>query len=183
MGESRNINGTAYALTVITAILPGHETEVRNVIEHLPRGLASPIARLGTVHTSRLQIFDELVYQGPRQKPDPLNSNYLVFTAAFDGELETFLDALLRLMPEEAHSWWQHCVGYPGVSEPAAFKAWIRRNQIHTSLFVVASPNQTVKGVLEALALRERVTDFAIAAQGLDATELQQRFRQTFRDA
>jgi hypothetical protein len=34
--------------------------------------------------------------------------------------------------------------------------------------------------VREALALRERVLDFAVEAQGLDAVVLQERFRSTF---
>ena len=80
MGDSRNRTGTAYALSVFTAIIPGHEEDVRRTIEELPRGEDAPIARLGTVHTSRLQIFDDLVYQGAPQKPDELKSSYLVFT-------------------------------------------------------------------------------------------------------
>lgn len=182
MGERRNVTGTAYALSVFTAIIKGHEEAVREVIESLPLGPDAPIARLGTVHTSRLQIFTNLVHQGPSQKPDKLRNSYLIFTAAFDGELEPFLDSVIRLIPKEADSWWRHCVGYPGIDEPAAFKAWIRHNQVHTSLFAVASPNQSVPGVLAALDLRERVTNFAIEAQGLDAAELQKRFRETFRE-
>ena len=34
--------------------------------------------------------------------------------------------------------------------------------------------------MLESLELRERIIDFAIEAQGLDAAELQARFRETF---
>jgi hypothetical protein len=183
MGERRNVIGTAYALSIFTAILIGHEEQVREAIESVARGGNSPFARLGTVHTSRLQIFDRLVHQGPSQKPDRLLSSYLVFTATFDGELEPFLDALLRRMSEEAHSWWRHCVGYPGVSEPAAFKAWIRHNQRHTSLFLVDVPNESVTSTLQALALRERVIEFAVAAQGLGAEELQRRFNDAFRAA
>jgi hypothetical protein len=179
MGEHGNVTGTAYALTVFTAIIPGHEAEVRTTIEGLPRGPKSPIARLGTVHTSRLQIFDRLVYQGPSQKRDSLNSNYLVFTAAFDGELEPFLDSVVDRLPE-ADSWWRHCVAYPGLAERAPFKRWIRHNQIPTSLFAVNSPNERVSDVVESLALREKVLDFAISAQGLDAGELQKRFQRTF---
>jgi hypothetical protein len=182
MGERRNLTGTAYALSTFAAIIPGHEEQVREVIESLPRGQDAPIAKLGTVHTSRLQIFDHLVHQGPNQKPDRLRNAYLVFTAAFDGELDPFLDSLIRVIPAEADSWWRHCVGYPGIHEQAAFKAWIRHNQVHTSLFAVASPNQNVPGVLDALALREQVTKFAIESQGLDAAELQKRFRETFRE-
>jgi hypothetical protein len=182
MGERRNVTGTAYALTVFTAIIPGLEEAVRAVIENLPLGPDSPIARLGTVHTSRLQIFDRLVHQGPSQQRESLNSNYLVFTAAFDGELEPFLDAVVDRMPE-ADSWWRHCIAYPGLADRPAFKRWIRHNQIHTSLFAINSPNRTVPEVLESLALREKLLDFAIATQGVSERELHERFQKTFVEA
>ncbi|HEY5058404.1 MAG TPA: hypothetical protein VII51_05250 [Gaiellaceae bacterium] len=180
MGESRNRFGTAYALTVFTPILPGQTDEVRSIIEAVPRGEAGPFARLEQVHFTRLQIFDQLVYQGAPQKPDRLKSAYLVFTASFDGALDPFLDALCERIPAEADSWWSHCVGYPGTADRAAFKRYIQHNKVHTSLFGVAYPTASVADVRESLALRERVLDFAVAAQGLDAAALQERFRQTF---
>jgi hypothetical protein len=182
MGESRNRTGTAYALTVFTAIDPGRTEDVRAIIDNVPRAQASPLARLKQVHLSRLQIFDKLVYQGPSQKPDKLNNDYLVFTAVIDRELDKFLDDIIALVPE-ADQWWRHCVAYPGFSDPAAFKKWIRHNQRHTSLFAVASPGQSVQDVQHSLALREQVLDFAIKTQGLSAEELQQRFNQTFVEA
>ena len=180
MGESRNITGGAYALTIFTAIIPGHEEALRETIEALPRGAESPLARLKQLHTSRLQIFDHLVYQGPPALRDELQSNYLVFTAAFDGALDPFLDAIIDHVGVDAGRWWRHCVGYPALADRAAFKGWVKRNQLHTSLFAVASPNESVANVLESLALREKVLAFAIAAQGLPADEVQERFRRTF---
>ena len=181
MGESRNRTGTAYALTVLTAILPGHEEKLRQTIESLPLGEDSPLARLGTIHTSRIQIVNHLVYQGAPQKRDQLRSNYLVFTAAFDGaDLDVFLASIADKLPAAADSWWRHCVGYPGLKDRAAFGHWIRHNQLHTSLFAVASPNRSVSDVVDSLALREQVLEFAIANQGVDAVELQKRFRTTF---
>ena len=151
MGESRNRTGTAYALTVLTAIIPGHEEELRQTIESLPRGEDSPLARLGTIHTSRLQIFDHLVYQGTPQKRDQLRSDYLVFTAAFDGaDLDSFLDSIADKLPAEADSWWRHCVGYPGLKDRPAFRRWIRHNQIHTSLFAVAKYTGSSGGTVRA---------------------------------
>ena len=182
MGDIRNRTGTAYALTVFTAIDPGRTEDVRNIIDNVPRGAASPLARLRQVHLSRLQIFDKLVHQGPSQTPDQLKNHYLVFTAVIDGDVDTFLDDIIALVPE-ADQWWRHCVAYPGFSDPAAFKKWIRHNQRHTSLFAVASPGQSVQDVQESLATRERVLEFAISAQGLSAEELQQRFNQTFVEA
>ncbi|MEE2897061.1 MAG: hypothetical protein VX815_01210 [Gemmatimonadota bacterium] len=183
MGESRDRTGTAYALTVITAISPGQVEEVRKVIEGVPRGVSSPLAKLGTVHTSRLQIFDHLVYQGAPQKRDQLRWDYLVFTAAFDGhDLDPFLDSIVDQIPDEADSWWRHCLAYPGLKDRTAFKKWIRDNQVHTSLFAVASPNRSVPEVLESLALRERLVEFAIANQNqqTSAAELRERFRSAF---
>jgi len=46
MGEVRNRVGTAYALTVFTPIIAGHEEELRAHIEGLPTGPESPLARL-----------------------------------------------------------------------------------------------------------------------------------------
>lgn len=180
MREKHNRTGTAYALTVFTAIRHGYEQVVNDVIEGLPRGAASPLARMPQLHTSRLQIFDKLVYQGAPQQRDELKNSYLVFTAAFDGDPNAFVDALATTIPEAAHSWWRHCVGYPGLEDRAAFRRWISHNQLDTSLFGVASHDVTVQQVRESLRIREQVIEFAIAAQGLDAETLQQRFRQTF---
>jgi hypothetical protein len=172
--------GTAYALTTFAAILPDRVDTVREQIERLPRGPHSPLARLEGLHYSRLHIFDELVYQGAPQKPDRLKSAYLVFTASFDGELDAYLAAICTKLPAEADSWWGHCVAYPGAGDAEGFKRWLRHNQIGTSLFASAYPTESVAAVREALALREQVLDFAIAAQGLPAAELQERFRRTF---
>ena len=126
MGASRNRVGTAYALTVFTPIAPGHEDELRAHLEGLPEGAGSALARLDQLHTARLQIFDHLVHQGARQKPDRLKSNYLVFTASFDGDLDGFLDAICERLAPEADAVWGHCAGYPGTSNRAAFKAACR---------------------------------------------------------
>jgi hypothetical protein len=175
--------GTAYGLTVITAIVPGHEQEVRSTIEGLPRGEDGPFSHLEQVHFARLQIFDHLVYQGAPQKPEAdLRSNYLVFTTSFDGERDTLLEAISERIPAEADSWWGHCVAYPGTVDRNAFRHWIKHNQVPTHLFSSPYPTASVRDVRESLALRDQVVDFAISAQNLEARELQQRFRQTFAD-
>jgi hypothetical protein len=174
--------GTAYGLTVYTAITPGREEQVRETIEALPKD-DGPFSRLPMVHFARLQIFDHLVYQGAPQKPDQLRSHYLVFTSSFDGGRDAFLDAICERMPAEADSWWSQCVGYPGSGDRRAFRRWIVHNQIPTHLITSPYPTASVQDVRESLALRERLVAFAVDAQGLDATELQARFRQTFADA
>jgi hypothetical protein len=183
MGASRNRVGTAYALTVFTPIAPGHEDELRAHLEGLPEGAGSALARLDQLHTARLQIIDHLVHQGARQKPERLKSNYLVFTANFDGDLDDFLDAICARVAPEADALWGHCAGYPGASDRAAFKRYIAEHQIHTNLSAAAYATASVSRVRESLALRERVVDFAADAQGLDAAALKERFLNTFAEA
>ena len=174
--------GTAYGLTVFTPIVPGHEEAVRDTIEGLPRGDDGPFSRLEQVHFARLQIFDQLVHQGPSQRPDRLRHAYLVFTASFNGARDAFLDAVAVRMPDEADSWWSHCVAYPGAADRAAFTRYLTHNQVPTHLFSSPYPTATVQDIRESLALRERVVDFVVAAQHLEPRELQERFREAFAD-
>jgi hypothetical protein len=180
MGASRNRVGSAYALTTFAPIIPGREDELRAYIEGLPMGADSPLARLDTLHLSRIQIFDHLVHQGDKQKPDRLESSYLVFTSSFDGDLDAYLDTICERIPVEADTWWGHCVDYPGTADRAAFKGYIADHQAHTNLFASAYPTGTVAKVRESLALREQLVDFAADAQGLDAATLKERFLSTF---
>ncbi len=180
MAEGWNRVGGAYSLTVISRILPGHEEELRTYIESLPRGPDSPLARLDTLHFSRLHILAELEYQGKPQKPDRLNHGHLVFTSSFDGELRPYLASIRELLAPEADAWWGHCAGYPGTADRTAFERWVREHQVDSALFASAHPHASVAEVHECLDLRERLLDFAAVAQGLDAATLQRRFQEAF---
>jgi len=176
--------GTARALTVFAAIIPGHEETVRELIESLPRGEDSPLARLPQLHVSRLQIIKELEYQGGGQKPDELASSYLLFTSSFNGDEHEYLDMICERLPEEADSWWSHCVGYPGTADREAFKRYILSHHQQTNLFASAYRNETVQDVRDAIALRERMIDFVVDLQGSDdAAELKRRFLAEFAEA
>lgn len=169
--------GCAYSLTVIAPIVAGREQEARDAIEALPVGAASPLARLGALHFSRIHVVSELVLQGPRQRwRDRLRAAQLVFTSTFDGDLAPYLDALRPI----AGTWWRFCESYPGGDDGEKFAGWVRDHQINSSLFASAHPDATVPGVLASLALRERIIDFAVAARGLDPAELQRRFSDEF---
>jgi hypothetical protein len=176
----RNETRGAYALTVFTPIVPGHEDALREYIEGLPVGAESPLARLRGLHLSRIQIFDALVDQGHGHKVDRLRFRQLLFTSTFDGGLDAYLDEICSLLGAEADGWWGHCVGYPGTADRAAFKAYIRAHQVNTNLFASAFPRATVAEMLEGLSLREQVAAFAADAQGLDAAALQSSFLARF---
>jgi hypothetical protein len=165
--------GVAYSLTVIAPVVAGREDEAREAIEALPPDF---LRGLDNLHFSRIHVVSDLVFQGPQQRHrDELRASHLVFTSTFDGELEPYLEALWPL----AGTWWRFCVGYPG-SAGEEFVRWVREHQLDSSLFASAHPEATVPGVLESLALRERLVDFAIQARALEPAELQRRFRDAF---
>ena len=172
--------GCAYSLTVVAPIVAGREEDARAAIEALPLGAASPLARLSDLHFSRIHVVSDLVHPGPRQRHrDTLRAGQLIFTSTFDGRtLDPYLEEL-RLQAEP-DTWWRHCVGYPGSTDRAAFARFVRDHQVDSSLFASAHPRARVPQVLESLALRERIIDFAVEAHGLDPNELQRRFRETF---
>ena len=94
--------------------------------------------------------------------------------------LDPYLDALAERVPE-ADEWWGRCAGYPGRADARGVPRLRARAPGATRAFPVArSRTRRVADVREALALRERVIDFAVEAQGLDAATLQARFRSTF---
>ena len=170
--------GGVYALTTFARVQPGLEDELEAYLAALPVGPQSPFARIDTLHTARAQLFRSLVHQGPKQaRTDVLKHAHLVFTSTIDGALDPYLDALAERVPE-CDEWWGRCVGYPG--RGAGFRAWVRSRQARPGLFQSAMPGATVRDVREALALRERVIDFAVEAQGLDAAALRARFEAAF---
>ena len=110
--------------------------------------------------------------------PDHLASSYLLFTACFDGPLDSYLDELCHELAAEAPAMWGHCAGAPQPPTGAALKAYLRAHQATTGFFVAAYPQATVGQVRDALAQREHVIAFARSAQAMDPAQLQAAFRE-----
>lgn len=178
-----NTSGQAYAFMVVTPILPDAKSALLRYLAALPTGEASPLARMGSTHFARWLVLDDLVYEGPPQERDTLQSAYLFFISNFDGDLDPYLEAILDHMPAESEALWGCCVGFPGLEDRAAFKTYLKHNQLNTTFFISAYPDATVEDVRKSLSLRQRVTDFAISAQGLDASSLRQAWSQEFAEA
>jgi hypothetical protein len=179
ISERGDRTGGAYALTTFARVLPGRADSLEAHLNALPRGRASPFAALPMLHIARVQVFRALVHQGPRQRhTDLLRHAHLVFTSTIHGTLDAYLRALAGV--PECDGWWGACAGYPGREEVGAFVAYVRGLQVRTSLFQTMLPHATVADVRDALALRERVIDFAVETQGLEAAALQERFRAAF---
>ena len=175
-----NAAGQAYCLSVLTPVLPARESALCAYLEQLPKGDQGPFWKVGTTHFVRWVVIHQLVYEGPPQVRDTLGTPCLLFTAVFDGALDAYLDLLCSTLGTELDAVWGQCVGSPGTRDVQQFKAYLRHNQIDATFFYAAYPDASLRKVLEALDLRQRFTEFAIAAQALEPAERLQAFRTSF---
>jgi hypothetical protein len=178
VSRSSNVFGTAYLLMVLTPIRPGEEDALRAFLDGLrDAGSAqrSPLARLPRTHVGRWLILDDMPHD-PAAPHDHLDLPYLLFTSAFDGDLESYLDELVEELAGEAQEIWGRCVGCPDPASGPALKRYLKHNQLDAGFFFAAYPRATVADVTRALDKRERLIAFAVRTQGMAAAELQQAF-------
>lgn len=181
MSHHSNISGQAYSLTVLTPIIDGHETHLAQHLNALPSGDQSPLASVPGTHFARWVVIDDVIYEGPDQGDrDHLRHPRLLFTSNLDGDLDPYLEALRTGLGESADTIWGHCLGYPGRADAGAFHRYIRDHQIDSSLFFAAYGDRTVSDVKRSLAVRTKLIEFALRAQGLGAVELKSAFLEEF---
>jgi hypothetical protein len=171
--------GQAHALTVLTSILPGHESALTRHLNALPSGPGSPLARVPGTHFARWVVIGDVVYEGQGAR-DHLTLGQLLFTSNFDGPLSPYLESLRAGLGAGADAIWQHCSGYPGSDDPSAFAGYLQAHQIKSSLFFAAYGERTVEDVKRSLDVRRKLIGFALNAQGMAAADLQTAFRHTF---
>jgi hypothetical protein len=172
-----NVSGQAYALTVLTPIVPGHEQELRDLLERYTDE-SSPFARLPRTHFGRWLILDDFVHDREQPKPDRLTSRYLIFTSNFDGGRDSYLEELCAL--PEAREIWSHCVGAPASGTTTELARYLEHNQIRTGFFVAAYPNATVRQVKASLEQRDALVQFAMDAQRMPPDDLKREFETRF---
>jgi hypothetical protein len=179
-----NQSGNVYGLTILSPIINGaagdvsHDCAIRDYLADLPRDHRSLFAKVSSTHLARLVVMDDVVFVGTPAREEHLQSKYLVFETNFDGDLDTYLTRMAREAPEEVYAVCQHCVGYPGVQDPAAFAAYMKKCQIETTYFFADVNNKTVQQTLRALKVQSGVAHFIEGNQGKSAGEIQAAFRQ-----
>lgn len=123
-------------------------------------------------------------------KVDRLKSRYLVFSSNFHGESDDDLDRYLRELwrhwdyvdySGERHGIrhvWEHCVAFDKVGDEDDFVAYMKRCQVPTTLFFNGSTGEPLKEQLKALYIKQELSRFAVANQGLGAAEIQAAYRE-----
>ena len=177
--RSANVVGHTYTLLVLTPIRPGQDDALRAYLEAL-RGDDSPLARLPRTHVARWLIMDEMPAPPGLDVHDTLGGPYLLFTSAFDGDLDSYLAELAERLAPEAGEIWGRCIGCPQPAEGAAQKAYLGRNQIDCGFAFAAYGHASVQRIRSALDKRERLIDFAVRAQELAPAQRQAAFLAEF---
>jgi hypothetical protein len=177
-----NQSGQIYGLTILSPILENdrldicHATALRWYLASLPRDHTSPFARVSSTHFARLVVMDDVVFVGAPAREEHLKSRYLVFETNLDGDLDTYLARMAQEIPEFVDAVWTHCVDYPGVADPAAFAAYMKKCQIETTFFFADVNDKTVQQTLKALQVQSALAHFIEKSQGKPAAEIQKAF-------
>jgi hypothetical protein len=177
-----NQNGQVYGLTILSPIIEderldiGHSQEIRWYLGHLARDHKSPFAQVSSTYLARLVVMDDVVYVGAPACEEHLKSRYLIFETNFDGDLDTYLTRMARETPEFVDAVWKHCVGYPGVSDTAAFVAYMKKCQVTTTFFFADVNDRTVQRSLKALQTQSALACFIEKHQGKPPAEMQREF-------
>jgi hypothetical protein len=176
--RSTNVAGRTYALMVLTPVRPGLEAELRDYIEGLDG--ASPFARLKRTHFARLLVVPDMPVARGASYHDPLDGPYLLLTANFDGDVDSWLDELAALLAPEAGEIWGRCIGCPRPAEGAALKAYLWRNQLDSGVVFAAYGQASVARIHGALDKRARLAEFVVKAQDMDSTQRRTAFLAEF---
>jgi hypothetical protein len=174
-----NQSGNVYGLTILSPILQdlsaetSHNCAIRMKLANLPRDESSPFARVSSTHMARLVVMDDVVYVGIPSCEEHLKSQYLIFETNFDGDLDIYLTSMARDIPLDVDAVWQHCWGYPGTKDVAAFIAYMKKCQITTTFYFADVNKSTVQQTLRALQTQAAVAEFIKKNQGKTAAEQQ----------
>lgn len=177
-----NQSGQVYGLTILSPIIEDerldicHSMELRWYLGHLPRDHKSPFAQISSTYLARLVVMDDVVYVGAPACEEHLKSRYLVFETNFDGDLDTYLESMAKKTPEFVDAVWKHCVGYPGLSDIAAFVAYMKKCQVTTTFFFADVNNRTLEQSLRALQTQSALTRFIEKCQGKPPAQVQREF-------
>ncbi|MDO9353666.1 MAG: hypothetical protein Q7T55_08220 [Solirubrobacteraceae bacterium] len=176
-----NRAGQAYGFLAITPIRPGQEAALRATLAKIDRRQTSPFARIARTHFARwvvLEDFDTGADFHP-QDEDRLGCQYLIFSACFDGDLDSWLDELIDELAPEIEAVWSHCIGVEPTA-PADVKRYLLHNQQDSGLFYSAYPHATVPEVRRVLKAQRDLRALAVRRHELTPQELRDEFLEHF---
>jgi len=202
-----NINGNAYALTILSPIKNGnigevaYSDEVRDRLLEWNLRANSPMTKvpqtylcryfvLDDVYTESLpgtdlygtiidifSIFSDTVRRKALPAEDHLQSNYLVFSSNFHGDLDAYLRGMWNAISDDIKKVWEFCWAFDQVHDADSFVAYMKKCQLTAALFFVGSTDDSLEEQLKSLYLKQEFKKFAMSTQGMTAAQLQQEYK------
>jgi hypothetical protein len=172
---SRNVDGDAIALTVLTTFKWWGRVWVGLVFvfARLCPPVLAPLMRLRFIHFARWATVRRLPYNGPPQRKGRLRYAHLYFETNFNGGWEEYIDAFSFILaggPTRYGQLWA-TYGFPDPLPTWPFKDFIRRNEVEATHFYSAYPESTTSTVLNALELDRQLDVFLRQTGALDDDE------------
>ena len=172
--------GVTRHLTAVFEVEPAEAASLQMVLGSL--GSPGPFAAMPMVRHARLVVLDGLPDDARRNwrvRPRPPVA-YLLFSAAYEGELEPFVAALVTSFGDRMAAVFGRCVGFP--AEPSAsaaasaaeITAFLRRH-LHKGLITFSTYRGSLADIRRALALRDALVALVADAPGLDVAGLRAR--------
>jgi hypothetical protein len=173
--------GQAYGFLAITPIKPGEEQALRDLLADIDARSESPFAELPRTHFARWVVLEDF-FTGDDYQPhdeDHLDCQYLIFSACFDGERDSYLEDLTGILADDLEAIYAHGIGVDS-SAPTDVQRYLLHNQIDCGLFYSAYPHTTVPEVQRVLQQRTQLRALAVAQYHLTPAELQAQFVDQF---
>ena len=127
------------------------------------------------VHFARLVVIDDLRPKLGSSGAPSLRTNYLLFVAAIDGEVDDFLDCLYAADPGFVRGVWGRCLGYSDDRDgPVYFRRYIARSLLPVQLPFVGFPGHSAPDIRGALSIHADLLDWmgTVRCSELDDAEL-----------
>lgn len=206
MSTDPNVQGKAYALTILSPIMDGRVGDtaysdlVRSRLLEWNQRVNSPMTAVPQTYLCRYFVLNDVYIQSlpgndlfgtmsdlvsivsdkaritALPKVDHLKSKYLVFSCNFHGDLDTYLRGMWNAIEATIREVWQYCYAFAQVNSADTFIAYMRKCQLDMSLFFVGANDDPLDEQLKALYLKQELSKFAMRTQGLPAAALQQEY-------
>ena len=121
-------HGNVSELTLIAPFAEGGAKRLRGLLRLVKNNFQST-DRVGTVHDMRFVFLD--------------NDSKLLFTTAYDGEWDPYIDDFATKIPDNLDLLFCNCEGWPGIRS-ASVKDWIAQHQVTAEGWYVGNPSLTV---------------------------------------
>jgi hypothetical protein len=166
-------------LSILTAVLDGHASALRDAIGAIPIDDRSPFALMPGTHNGRWAVVSTEASTTNPLRAGGLPGPMMMCSAVIDVPVEKWVDDFVALLGPIADEVWSHCAGWPGRPDAAAKAAYLLAHRV-TPMLSFATWDETVGTITAALATRERVERFAVRTQGLSAEQLLAAYRTEF---